>query len=430
MARPQSIDLAAELKALLPKFWLRRTARELGVCRRRRKVDPAALVWTLILGFGAGSSRSLASLRRFFSVSTGVSLVASSFYKRFTRQVVELLQAALARVMAELNDMETQPRGCFSNFRDLVVPDGTVLRLHRFLAKRYPGSRTNHSPAAARLHLVLSVIGSGVQQVQLTSQRVDERSVLRIGDWVKGRLLIFDLGFYGFSLFDRIDRRGGYFLSRLKSNANLKIVGENRTSSPGALDLVGRRLEEVRCGLRRDTVDVEAEVVVVHRRYRGRRSRRHRRLRVVGIRHERTRRFHWYITNIPADDLPAEQVRTVYAARWEIELVFKELKSQIAIGELPSSKPHIVEALIYAAVLALLVSRRMWQAFRSRLPAGRRLSERRVTEMLRLLAPQFIRAVLGRGGSGAERRKWHTLILAESCDPNRNRRLNRDFAMY
>jgi len=80
------------LTSLLPRSRLEELARESGMMRRRRKVDPTAMLWTLTLGFGAGSDRSLSGLRRMYQRVTGVSLVPSAFYDRFTLGLVRFLR--------------------------------------------------------------------------------------------------------------------------------------------------------------------------------------------------------------------------------------------------------------------------------------------------------------------------------------------------
>jgi hypothetical protein len=76
MAGIPSIDVRGTLRKLFPDAWRRRLAYDCGRVRRRRKVDPVALFWTLVLrypsiprdirsmGFGAGQERTLAGLRR------------------------------------------------------------------------------------------------------------------------------------------------------------------------------------------------------------------------------------------------------------------------------------------------------------------------------------------------------------------------------
>ena len=61
--------------------------------------------------------------------------------------------------------------------------------------------------------------------MKLTEASRSEHKLLRVGPWLKGKLLLFDLGFYKFALFEKINK--GFFVSRLKSNANPLIISEN-----------------------------------------------------------------------------------------------------------------------------------------------------------------------------------------------------------
>jgi putative transposase len=42
---------------------------------------------------------------------------------------------------------------------------------------------------------------------------------------------------------------------------------------------------------------------------------------------------------------------------WEVELLFRELKTQYELDEIDTSKTHIVEILLYTALLSLFVGR-------------------------------------------------------------------------
>jgi IS4 transposase len=101
-------------------------------------------------------------------------------------------------------------------FRDVLATDSTLVRLHELLERSFPASRTNHTKAAAKLHVVMSVQGKGMRSVKLSSGRQHDSPVLKVGRWVRDRLLLFDLGYFRYGLFDRIDAQGGYFISRLK----------------------------------------------------------------------------------------------------------------------------------------------------------------------------------------------------------------------
>ena len=54
VARVKFIGIRETLTSLLPKAEIERLDRESGAMRRRRKVDPSAMFWCVVLGFGTG----------------------------------------------------------------------------------------------------------------------------------------------------------------------------------------------------------------------------------------------------------------------------------------------------------------------------------------------------------------------------------------
>ncbi len=425
MARAKSIGIRETLTSLLPRAELERLALESGMVRRRRKVDPVAMLWTVVLGFGTGRERTLAGLRRTYQRVTGKSLVPSSFYDRFTAELARMFKAVLDELMVKLDVVEPKYHGLLEGFRDVLVADATVVKLHALLAGRYPGTRTNSSPAAAKLHLVMSVRGGGAKKVKVTGERASDHRTLRMGPWVAGRLLLFDLGYFRYQLFDCIDRNGGFFITRLASNANPQIVATHRVHRGRAIDLEGKRLHEVADRLKREVLDVEVEVRFERRVYAGVKRTARRRLRLIGVRLPDSTEYRFYLTNIGPDALGAMAVAQAYAARWQVELIFKELKSHYRLEDLPTRKAHIVETLLLGAVITLLVSRRLLDAVRRRLlRTGKRLPEQRWATILAAAAPAMLDVLLlPRAASNAIARRLEPMLLHEAADPNRRRKL-------
>jgi len=56
-------------------------------------------------------------------------------------------------------------------------------------------------------------------------------------------------------------------------------------------------------------------------------------------------------------------VTKLYQARWEVELLFRELKTTYGLDEINSGKPEVVEALILIGLLSLVVSRTLRKLF-------------------------------------------------------------------
>ena len=425
MARSKSIGIRRQLTSLISTREINEYARWSGVVRRRRKIEPAALFWAIVLGFAAGGKRSLAGMRRAYETSTGTQMVPSVFYDRFTKALAAFFRTIVGVLLERVEQATPSLKGILQAFRDVLVTDSTLVRLHALLERSFPACRTNHTKAAAKLHVVMSVKGRGMRSVKLSSGRQHDGPVLKVGRWVRDRLLLFDLGYFRYSLFDRIDAQGGYFISRLKQNANPLITGVLRDGTPNGVRLVGEWLKAVLGRLRRAEFDVEVEVEFLRREYGGRRSRARMRLRLVGVRNVETGDYHLYVTNIPAARLSASQVAAAYAARWQIELLFREMKSSYGLEQMPSRKRHIVETLLYASVVTLVVSRRLLVAVRETLKATRRHApEERWGAIFKEVSQAVLEVMLAPARLASElSRKLEAMLLHEAVDPNLSRQL-------
>jgi len=89
----RSTLIEEELNRLFSPEWLRKTANQTGFVKRERKIDPALMFWSLTLGFGVQLQRTLASLRRLYEEKGEVHISRSSFYDRFTPELVRFLHA-------------------------------------------------------------------------------------------------------------------------------------------------------------------------------------------------------------------------------------------------------------------------------------------------------------------------------------------------
>ena len=63
------------------------------------------------------------------------------------------------------------------------------------------------------------------------------------------------------------------------------------------------------------------------------------------------------MTNLTRKEFFPADLAQIYRCRWEVELLFRELKTQYNLDEFDTSDEHVVKILLYAALLSLLVSR-------------------------------------------------------------------------
>jgi putative transposase len=361
---PDSV-FCKELDDLFPKEFLRQTATETGLIKRERKIDPVIMFWVLVLSFGVGMQRTLASLKRNYEHEAKTTLRDSSWYYRFTDELILFLKRCVIHgIEQQAKDKHRDLSEKLDRFEDVLIQDSTIIRVPEKLAKIWPATRARKVAAGVKVSTLVSAVANGPKSIALFSENTAEVKTLKLGPWVKDRVLLIDLGFYKHHTFARIDEMKGFFVSRLKDSADPKIVGVNSICRGNNIDVVGKKWSEVLPHLKRQVLDVEVEISFKRRKYNGKKRKDMTKFRLIAIYNNDDRKYHAYITNISGDKLDPEEIASLYGARWEIELIFKELKSRYALDVINTSNPKIIESLIWVGILTLLCSRAIYNLFR------------------------------------------------------------------
>jgi putative transposase len=351
-----SSRLLRRLTTLFPSEFLKEHAEELGVVERDRKLQIPAFVWAFVFGFAAGESRTLAGFRRSYNSTADETISPGGFYQRLTPSLAEYLRDLVETALDEVAVPDAVDAE-IDRFRDVMIADGTVLRLHEFLSEEYQAR--HEEQAGAKLHLLHNATDETIERLDITDEKTHDSTLFNTGSWLQGRLVLLDLAYFKYRRFALIDENGGYFVSRLKKSANPVITEELREWRGRAIPLEGEQIHDGVDDLHRTYIDVEVEVEFKRGPYEGTRSRDTKRFRVVGVRNADADDYHLYITNLPREEFLPEDLATLYRCRWEVELLFRELKTQYELDEFDTSNPAIVEILLYAALLSLLVSREL-----------------------------------------------------------------------
>ena len=127
---------------------------------------------------------------------------------------------------------------------------------------------------------------------------------------------------------------------------------------------IGKTVNEFIEQLSGKDVDVIVKIAFKRRAYKRKQRNDEMKVRLVAVYNEDEEKYHIYITNIQKDVLNAKDIAKLYGARWDIELLFKELKSKYALDVLETKNVQVIEALIWTAMLTLIVSRRIYNLVR------------------------------------------------------------------
>jgi IS4 transposase len=358
---PDSV-VVDRIQRAFPSDELRERARAANLVERQRKFDIVALFYTLSFGFAAGSDRSLqAFLERYVEMADCDELSYAAFHNWFEPGFVALLREILDDAIENLDTGRTDLNGRLERFRDVLIADATIVSLYQDAADVY--AATGEDQAELKLHLIESLSTGLPTRLRTTDGTTHERSQLPTGEWVADALILLDLGFYDFWLFDRIDQNGGWFVSRVKDNANFEIVEELRTWRGNSIPLEGESLQAVLDDLQRQEIDIR--ITLSFDRKRGSGASATRTFRLIGLRNDETDEYHLYLTNLGREDYSAPDIAQLYRARWEVELLFKELKSRFGLDEINTTNAYIIEALVIMAAISLMMSRVIVDELRS-----------------------------------------------------------------
>jgi IS4 transposase len=362
MNLPPDEVIEERLVNTFPNSRLRELARATGLVQREGgELEADALFWALTLGFLSTGHRTIEAFRQTYIDTYGGSLAYSSFHDWFSPELCQFLREVLKEALEDLDHESERLQGRFEQFHEVFIADMTVITLFQQLFETFPGYGDDH--AGAKLYVVESASTGLLTEFSITNARTHESTQLSTGPWLEQALLLYDQAYFDYRTMDLIDANGGWFVTRLKPNAQPKLVTEHREWRGNAISLEGAKIQDILDDLHRDVIDASGEVEFKRRVYNGTRSRAVETFRVVGVWNDDQEQYHVYITNLPAEEYAAADIAKLYQARWEVELLFRELKTTYGLDEMNTSKPEVVEALILITLLSLVVSRSLRELF-------------------------------------------------------------------
>ena len=86
----------------------------------------------------------------------------------------------------------------------------------------------------------------------------------------------------------------------------------------------------------------------------------------------------WLLTTLPTEQANSSELMQIYRLRWQIELLFKRLKSQLHLDTLPSRQGPTARSWMLARFLAAALAQELVQPAGPLSPWGYQLRPRRL----------------------------------------------------
>jgi hypothetical protein len=344
------------VKSMLPTDW-QESARQCGALRRGRKVaNPEILLRLLLLHVAGGLS-----LRQTVARAQALGWASLSDV------------ALLKRLRGSANWLEYL---CSASWEGLQWPAGIPASRHRW---RIVDATTIQEPGAAgiswRIHYSVLLPHLACDYIDVTSVRAGE-SLRRI-PVKEADVILADRGYSHRSGVGWVLAQGGHVIVR-HQGANFPLI---HTASSQAFDLLPalRGLEAHRPGTWAVSFEAEGRTWAVwlhavrkstHAAQRAKEELRKERGESIQPQTLEMAEYVMVLTSLNPQDLSATQALGLYRGRWQIELVFKVLKSLLSIGDLAKYDPDSARAWMQAKLLTALIIQRLEREARFVSPWG------------------------------------------------------------
>jgi len=187
----------------------------------------------------------------------------------------------------------------------------------------------------AKMHVIYDADADCPIYAAVTPANVNDITAAKTMPIKPGAAYVFDLGYYDYGWWAKLDAAGCLIVTRLKVNTKLKVVAENAVAKNSNIlsDRVGHLPQRMACNRRNPFQDLVREIRV--------RSDGGKVLRIL--------------TNDL--DLPAYKIADLYRRRWQIELFFRWVKQTLKIKHFLGRTENAVRIQIAVALIAFLLLR-------------------------------------------------------------------------
>ena len=384
MSKTQLAKIESILATALSRKVVDEVGRETGQSKRLRVVTPHRLFLTLIGALGGGKIESIADLLREFNRRFDCETAYKAFYNRLARSSFpEFMCEMLCRLLGELSlqTLRPEPGSPLSEFKDIVIQDGSSFALKDALKDLFPGRFTKHGAAAVELHATYSGFEDNVIAISLAPDTDPERRFLPEPEELAGRLLLADRGYPSLDYFERLGTAGASFVVRLLRTYDPSVTA---CFAKGRLRRLPKpvRMSRFLAQNQNRVLDLDVEF---------KRGEQTIRLRIVVL----PGKEKWMTrlaTNLDRERFPLDLVGKLYRLRWQIELCFKEWKSYANLHRFNTANEHIAEGLIWASICAAVLKRFLAHATQL-ISGGVAISTRRVAMCARLVIDDIFTAL-------------------------------------
>jgi len=368
------------------KYWqsLKKTldqwARQTGFIQRKKILQAFDFLALMTVGQLGMKHPSLAGMVE--AIKNGMS--REGMHRRFSDAAVAFMKKCSEFILVQKTSaMIPLQTKLLQHFNRLLIFDSTGWDINSRLKDVLPGSGGGASIANCKLQVCYEYKMGELKFFDIQPGIVSDNSYTSqlSGHVQLGDLLLIDLGYFRMKTFCQIASKGAFFLSRLLITTKLISADTlNPIDLPGLLKKVKQDIYQMHVimGAEKKTqvpcrlvcMRVSQDIATERRRKLKRKSRE--RGNTISQQHLILADWTLMVTNVPTEVLPSEMVRSLYTLRWQIELLFKQIKSVLCVHKSTTGRENRLRCEIYGKLIMAVMLYRTHADINIRLWNGKR----------------------------------------------------------
>jgi hypothetical protein len=195
----------------------------------------------------------------------------------------------------------------------------------------FPWADFRTTKGAIKLHIGLNHAGHLPEFVTITDGKTSDIEAGRALEFPRGSMVAIDRGYNDYAWYNQLTGKGIFFVTRLKSNAQIRVVSRRTVlsskglSSDQTIEFTGAQTAK-KCPIP---------------------------LRRIGYRDPETGKHYIFLTN--NFKLAAKTIADIYKARWQVELFFKWIKQNLKIKSFVGTSKNAVMTQVWIALCVYLL---------------------------------------------------------------------------
>lgn len=345
-----------KVNSLFDERYLEELGRKTGFMKRKRKVTPKQFLQNMIFLRVESSHHSLDDFVHEF-YKEGIRVSKQALNKKFNASAVQFVESVLDHLLRQAMSEQAQGLGVIPFVSHVRAIDSSEIRLNKALKDLFPQVR--QQGAAIKLQALMDVVNHQLLSLEIRpSKEPDQGYKAHLSHVQAGELWMGDLGYFCVDSFKEIEAKGGYFLSRhfkrvhvyevmtgklLNLRARLTATNQEKMTFPIALGAC-----QFSCRL----VAIKLPEGAYQQRLKNLLEKKRKDPRCNVKPKDVLNQWTIFVTNLPLS-VEADSLLRLYSLRWQLELLFKMMKTFLNLRAVESVNQHRTTLALYSSLISM-----------------------------------------------------------------------------